>query len=93
MMMWLEQCLAAYCLYVMPMANKDGVARGRTRFNMNGKDLNRDWLATRRSSACSGKRGTRKWLEAMIERGQRPDLAIDFHNDASGKLHFRARRN
>ncbi len=55
-----QQCLATYCLYVMPMANKDGVARGRTRFNMNGKDLNRDWLATGRSNACSGKRGARK---------------------------------
>ena len=25
------------------MANKDGVALGRTRFNLRGKDLNRDW--------------------------------------------------
>ncbi len=24
----------------------------------------------------------------MIARGKRPHLAIDFHNDASGKLHF-----
>ena len=28
---------------VMPMANKDGVAKGRTRFNLNGIDLNRGW--------------------------------------------------
>ena len=26
--------LDRYCVYVMPMANKDGVARGRTRFNL-----------------------------------------------------------
>ena len=83
-----QQCLATYCLYVMPMANKDGVARGRTRFNMNGKDLNRDWLQPADPTLAPENAALEKWLEAMIERGQRPDLAIDFHNDASGKLHF-----
>ena len=32
-----------YSVTVLPMANKDGVARGRTRFNLRGKDLNRNW--------------------------------------------------
>lgn len=32
-----------YCIYIMPMANKDGVALGMTRFNVLGKDLNRNW--------------------------------------------------
>jgi hypothetical protein len=27
----------------MPMAAKDGVARGMTRFNLAGMDLNRNW--------------------------------------------------
>lgn len=35
--------LKKYCVYIMPMANKDGVARGRSRFNSLGKDLNRNW--------------------------------------------------
>lgn len=35
--------LSRTCYYIMPMANKDGVALGRTRFNLLGKDLNRDW--------------------------------------------------
>ena len=35
--------LNKYCVYIMPMANKDGVARGRSRFNILGKDLNRNW--------------------------------------------------
>jgi len=35
--------LGRYCAYILPMANKDGVARGRTRFNLQGKDLNRQW--------------------------------------------------
>jgi hypothetical protein len=30
--------LKRYCVYILPMANKDGVARGMTRFNLNGKD-------------------------------------------------------
>jgi predicted deacylase len=72
----------------MPMANKDGVARGRTRFNMNGKDLNRDWLQPADPTLAPENAALEKWLEAMITRGKRPDLAIDFHNDASGKLHF-----
>ncbi len=83
-----RQCLATYCLYVMPMANKDGVARGRTRFNMNGKDLNRDWLQPADPTLAPENAALEQWIEAMIQREQRPDLAIDFHNDASGKLHF-----
>jgi hypothetical protein len=38
-----KKCLDRYCVFVLPMANKDGVAKGRTRFNMRGKDLNRNW--------------------------------------------------
>ncbi len=46
--------LDAYCVYIMPMANKDGVARGRTRFNLLGSDLNRKWDKPRRSRRQSG---------------------------------------
>ena len=35
--------LERYTVYILPMANKDGVARGMTRFNGRGKDLNRNW--------------------------------------------------
>lgn len=83
-----KQCLATYCLYVMPMANKDGVARGYTRFNVNGKDLNRDWLQPADPRLAPENAALERWLEAMIARGQRPDLAIDLHNDAWGGLHF-----
>lgn len=83
-----QQCLATYCLYVMPMANKDGVARGRTRFNMNGKDLNRDWLQPADPVLAPENAALEKWIEAMIGKGQLPNLAIDFHNDAYGNLHF-----
>jgi len=85
-----QQWLTSYCLYVMPMANKDGVARGRTRFNVNGKDLNRDWLEPADPTLAPENAALEKWLEAMIARGQCPDLAIDFHNDAYGNLHLPA---
>ena len=83
-----QACLDDYCLYIMPLANKDGVARGRTRFNTNGKDLNRDWLEPADPQLVPENAALEKWLEAMIAAGKRPDLAIDFHNDAWGKLHF-----
>jgi hypothetical protein len=82
-----RRCLDRYCVYVMPMANKDGVARGRTRFNLRGMDLNRKWDRPADPSLAPENAALEKWLEAMIARGRRPDLAIDFHNDASGKLH------
>ena len=34
--------LENYCVYIMPMNNKDGVARGVSRFNVMGMDLNRN---------------------------------------------------
>ncbi len=79
--------LDRYCVYVMPMANKDGVARGRTRFNLRGKDLNRDWDRPADPELAPENAALEKWIEAMIAHGKRPDLAIDFHNDAGGKLH------
>jgi len=69
------------------MANKDGVARGRTRFNMLGKDLNRDWDRPADPKLAPENHALETWLEGMIAAGRRPDLAIDLHNDNSGKLH------
>ncbi len=88
-----QQWRAVYSLSVLPMANKDGVARGRTRFNMNGKDLNRDWLQPADPALAPENAALEQWLETMLARGQRPDLAIDFHNDAYGNLHLPAAVN
>ena len=82
-----RRCLDRYCLYVMPIANKDGVARGRTRFNMQGMDLNRKWDAPADSALAPEKAALEKWLDAMAAQRRTPDLAIDFHNDAGGLLH------
>lgn len=77
-----------YCLYVLPMANKDGVARGHTRFNSAGWDLNRDWDKPAPADLAPENHALEQWLAAMTTRGQRPDLGLDLHNDGSGKLHI-----
>lgn len=79
--------LERYCVYVLPMANKDGVARGRTRFNVLGKDLNRNWDRPADPNLAPENRALEAWVEALIEKGQRPDLALDLHNDDGGLLH------
>ncbi|WP_205679173.1 GDSL-type esterase/lipase family protein [Aquisphaera insulae] len=82
-----RRCLARFCVYVLPMANKDGVARGRTRFNSRGKDLNRDWDHPADPELAPENHALEAWLEAMISRGRRPHLAIELHNDGRGLLH------
>lgn len=79
--------LDRYCLYIMPMANKDGVARGKTRFNTLGKDLNREWNLPADPVLTPEKYAYEQWLEKMITAGKKPHLAIDLHNDRGGNLH------
>jgi hypothetical protein len=83
-----ETFLRRYCLYVMPMANKDGVARGRTRFNVRGKDLNRNWDKPADPQLAPENAALEAWLEEMIRAGRPPQLAIDLHNDGRGLLHI-----
>jgi hypothetical protein len=79
--------LDRYCVYVLPMANKDGVARGRTRFNLRGKDLNRNWDKPAEPELAPENHALEAWLEAMIAKGRRPHLALELHNDGNGQLH------
>jgi hypothetical protein len=79
--------LDRYCVYILPMANKDGVARGRTRFNVRGKDLNRDWGRPADPLLAPENHALEVWLEAMIRRGTPPHLALELHNDGNGQLH------
>ena len=81
---WLD----TYCLYVMPMANKDGVVRGGHRFNLHGMDLNRKWDVSPDLSLSPENHALEQWLESLIASGRRPDLAIDLHNDSGGRLHL-----
>jgi hypothetical protein len=80
--------LGRYCVYVMPMANKDGVARGGSRFNMLGMDLNRKWDKPADRRLAPENAALEQWLESMIDRRLRPNLAIDLHNDSGGNLHI-----
>ena len=80
--------LERYCVYMLPMANKDGVARGGTRFNVLGKDLNRDWEKAADPELAPENAALEHWLEGMIARGEKPDLALELHNDGNGQLHI-----
>jgi hypothetical protein len=82
--------LKNYSVYILPMANIDGVANGITRFNRNGMDLNRNLTKPADSRLSPENAAMEKWLENMISRDLKPDLAIDFHNDAGGKIIFSA---
>ena len=83
-----QKFLKRYCAYILPMANKDGVARGMTRFNLCGKDLNREWNRPIDPQLAPENYALEQWLENMIPSGQRPHLALEFHNDGSGLLHI-----
>lgn len=83
-----KQFLERYSVYILPMANKDGVGRGMTRFNLMGKDLNRNWDKPADSSVAPENAALEKWLEGMIAAGRRPHLAIELHNDGRGLLHI-----
>ena len=80
--------LERYAVYILPMANKDGVARGRTRFNVQGVDLNRGWDVPADSTLAPENTALEAWLDAMIRQGRKPDLALELHNDKEGQLHF-----
>lgn len=82
-----EIYLKRYAVYILPMANKDGVARGWTRFNQLGKDLNRNWDKPADAELAPENAALENWIRRMIGAGGKPDLAIDLHNDQSGLIH------
>ena len=55
--------LRVYSVYILPMANKDGVARGGTRFNLRGKDLNRNWDKPADPELSPENAALEQWLE------------------------------
>jgi hypothetical protein len=83
-----ERFLERTCYYILPMANKDGVANGRTRFNFQGKDLNRDWNKPIDKELAPENYALEQWLEKMIAAGKKPHFALELHNDAGGRLHI-----
>jgi hypothetical protein len=83
-----QSYLKNYCVYILPMCNIDGVARGLSRFNANGMDLNRNMTTPADPVLSPENAAMEKWIERMIAEGKKPDLAIDLHDDANGRLHF-----
>ena len=77
-----------YAAYILPMANKDGVARGMTRFNAFGKDLNRNWDKPADPELSPENAALERWLEGMIGARRKPHLAVELHNDGRGLLHI-----
>ena len=84
--------LADFCISILPMANKDGVIRGMTRFNTAGMDLNRNWDKTPDSLLCPENHALETYIRGLIDEGLAPDLIIDLHNDDKGDIHL-ARRD
>ena len=76
--------LHRYCLWVLPMANKDGVVRGWTRFNVQGKDLNRDWDRPADAALAPENVAVEKWVEAMIAQGAAPTWRSTSTTTAAG---------
>ncbi len=83
-----ERCLSRCRVEILPMANKDGVALGRTRFNVRGKDLNRQWDRPADPDLAPENAALERWLQEQIRAGEKPDLALDLHNDGGGRLHI-----
>jgi hypothetical protein len=80
--------LRLYNVTVLPMANKDGVARGGTRFNLRGMDLNRNWDKPADPELSPENAALERWLEGEIAAGRKPQLALELHNDGNGLLHI-----
>jgi hypothetical protein len=77
-----------FCVYIMPMANKDGVARGMTRFNIAGMDLNRKWEKMSDPELCPEKYALENFIEGLLKNGIKPSLGIDIHNDDAGGINL-----
>ncbi len=81
-----KKYLENFVVYILPMANIDGVANGKTRFNMHGVDLNRGLNKLADPKLAPENYVMEQWLAQQIKKGLKPDLAVDFHNDSSGSL-------
>lgn len=82
-----ERFLERYCVYFMPMANKDGVALGRTRFNLRGRDLNRNWDRPADAELSPENHALERWLTRR-SRGRPRIWRSNCTNDGRGLLHL-----
>ena len=59
-----------------------------TRFNIQGKDINRNWDKQADSILCPEKYALEKFITGLISKGIKPCLGIDIHNDDDGGIHL-----
>ena len=83
-----KRFLRVYNVSVLPIANKDGVARGGTRFNFRGMDLNRNWDRPADPELSPENAALERWLDGEIAAGRKPQLSLELHNDGNGLLHL-----
>ncbi|HLJ14044.1 MAG TPA: M14-type cytosolic carboxypeptidase [Bryobacteraceae bacterium] len=69
---------------IFPMADPDGVAHGRVRFNTNGYDLNRNW-DTINPVKMPEIAAQRKAILDWVDGGHRLDLFLSLHNTETGE--------
>ena len=65
-----------------------GWREGRTRFNVQGKDLNREWDKPSDPELSPENDALEKWLNQMIHARRAPHLALELHTDGNGQLHI-----
>jgi hypothetical protein len=82
-----QRLLEKLCFWLMPMANKDGVFRGMTRFNVCGMDLNRNWDRRADEQLAPENAALERWIETHLQSGKPINLAMCLHNDSGGQLH------
>lgn len=63
-------------ILVVPNINPDGVANGHWRHNINGIDLNRDWINFSQPEVT----GVHKRIQQLVAEGGKMAMAVDFHS-------------
>lgn len=71
-----QEFLKTHKLFIVPLLNPDGVARGYWRHGLGGLDLNRDWGPFSQPETAAVVRA----LDQRIEQGMRIRMMLDFHS-------------
>ncbi|MGX1930571.1 M14 family metallopeptidase [Flagellimonas sp. 2504JD4-2] len=67
-------------IYTFPLLNPDGADMGNWRHNVNGVDLNRDWIDFTQPETKTVKH----FVEEKVKQGKNIRFALDFHTSYSG---------
>ncbi len=83
-----DEILQRVCFNIFPMANKDGVYRGMSRFNIRGIDLNSNWSVNESCDPALAPENDalQRWFCERRAQNRLPKLAICIHNDSEGGL-------